>query len=47
MDMITRNEMVTITDNIEFKSIENVNDNLIKNEILKANETGFINKLID
>ncbi|EPY6470542.1 DUF3427 domain-containing protein [Clostridium sporogenes] len=47
MDMITRNKMVTITDNIEFKSIENVNDNLIKNEILKANQTGFINKLID
>ncbi len=47
MDMITRNKMVTITDNIEFKSIENVNDNLIKNEILKASETGLINKLID
>ncbi|NFD78607.1 DUF3427 domain-containing protein [Clostridium botulinum] len=47
MDMITRNEMVTITDNIEFKSIENVNDDLIKNEILKASETGLINKLID
>lgn len=30
MDMITRNEMVTITDNIEFKSIEDVNDDLIK-----------------
>lgn len=28
--MITRNEMVTITDNIEFKSIEDVNDDLIK-----------------
>ncbi|PIH04973.1 DUF3427 domain-containing protein [Clostridium combesii] len=47
MDMITRNKMVTITDNIEFKSIENVNDNLIKNEILKASETGLVNKLID
>ncbi|ENK0838568.1 DEAD/DEAH box helicase [Clostridium botulinum] len=47
MDMITRNKMVTITDNIEFKSIENVNDNLIRNEILKASETGLINKLID
>ncbi|MDU1320717.1 MAG: DEAD/DEAH box helicase [Clostridium botulinum] len=47
MDMITRDKMVTITDNIEFKSIENVNDNLIKNEILKASETGLINKLID
>ncbi len=37
----------TITDNIEFKSIENVNDNLIKNEILKASETGLVNKSID
>ncbi|EHN15315.1 DEAD/DEAH box helicase [Clostridium sporogenes] len=47
MDMITKNKMVTITDNIEFKSIENVNDNLIRNEILKASETGLVNKLID
>ncbi|MDS1002025.1 DEAD/DEAH box helicase [Clostridium sporogenes] len=47
MDMIARNKMVTITDNIEFKSIENVNDNLIKNKILKASETGLVNKLID
>jgi len=45
--MITKNKMVTITDNIEFKSIENVNDNLIRNEILKASETGLVNKLID
>lgn len=30
MDIMTRNKMVTITDNIEFKSIENGNDNLIK-----------------
>lgn len=47
MDMITRNKMVTIKDNIEYKSIEITNDNLIKNEILKASETGLINKLID
>lgn len=39
--------MGTITDNIEFKSIENGNDNLIKNEILKASEAGLVNKLID
>ncbi|CDI50067.1 DNA repair helicase Rad25 [Clostridium tetani 12124569] len=37
----------TIRDNIEHKSIENTNDNLIRNEILKASETGLINKLID
>ncbi|WP_243447318.1 DUF3427 domain-containing protein [Clostridium tetani] len=36
-----------IKDNIEHKSIENTNDNLIRNEILKASETGLINKLID
>ncbi|APF28335.1 PLD-like domain protein [Clostridium sporogenes] len=47
MDIITRNKMGTITDNIEFKSIENGNDNLIKNEILKASEAGLVNKLID
>ncbi|MBD5639045.1 DEAD/DEAH box helicase [Clostridium botulinum] len=37
----------TIRDNIDHKSIEAANDNLIKNEILKASETGLINKLID
>ncbi|BDR70306.1 hypothetical protein K144313037_17180 [Clostridium tetani] len=37
----------TIRDNIEHKSIETTNDNLIRNEILKASETGLINKLID
>ncbi|EPY2304641.1 DEAD/DEAH box helicase [Clostridium sporogenes] len=37
----------TIRENIEHKSIEITNDNLIKNEILKASETGLINRLID
>ncbi|WP_315115526.1 DEAD/DEAH box helicase [uncultured Clostridium sp.] len=37
----------TIRDNIEYKSIEITNDNLIRNEILKASGTGFVNKSID
>ncbi|WP_251861460.1 DEAD/DEAH box helicase [Clostridium sp. Marseille-Q2269] len=49
-----KNESVSVYDkdkiigeNIQHKSIEIINDNLIKNEILKASETGLINKLID
>ncbi|WP_454055305.1 DUF3427 domain-containing protein [Clostridium sp. Marseille-Q7071] len=47
MSTLTKTGINTIESNIAFKTIDIVNENSLKNEILKASETGLVDNLID